>query len=402
MNKFSLKALGATLLTIGLVVAGVAFPAHAAGGVTVTANGTLPVFTGGQPSPAFAVNVDPNGTQLYNTVTISVASSSDNWTPTTCSGTLPACGVSVSNVTLDNDTPATVSAGPGGVNLIGIQNTTATFVVNFDAGVWSSVKASGNYNFSVQNGTPLVISVAAPPNCNSGTGGYLTIIRGNTGLTPNGLAFCTYRSASASTVAPANVFVKSGFSFTGWNTQSDGLGTTYAPGAAVNATDMNTFPTLTLHAQWVEGDIPATTSVDLTLSAAVGDLVAGSSVAVVASGLQSTASYEVVVRSTPQTIGTGNAISGAVNTSVNLPSELEAGWHSLTFTSTAADGSAVESKSYFKVSASGTLLATSTTIPAELANTGTNSDNEIMFLLGGLSLAFIGVGVMLVARRKSA
>jgi LPXTG-motif cell wall-anchored protein len=58
------------------------------------------------------------------------------------------------------------------------------------------------------------------------------------------------------------------------------------------------------------------------------------------------------------------------------------------------------SKYYFKVSASGTLLSTSSTIPAELANTGIDSTNGIMFLLGGLSLALIGAEMIMIARRK--
>lgn len=142
----------------------------------------------------------------------------------------------------------------------------------------------------------------------------------------------------------------------------------------------------------------ATTSASLTLSATTGQLVAGSTVAIVASGLQATAGYEVVLRSTPQTLTTGNAVSGSVNTSVTLPAGLEAGWHSLTFTSTAADGSALESKVYFKVSSTGALLSTSQTLPAELANTGFEA---APYLITGAVLLLAGALTVLYSRRRA-
>lgn len=142
---------------------------------------------------------------------------------------------------------------------------------------------------------------------------------------------------------------------------------------------------------------PAAPSASITLGASQGQLVAGSSVAIVASGLQATAPYTVVVQSTPQTIGSGNAVSGAVNTSVTLPSNLGAGWHTLTFSSTASDGSPMTSVLYFEVSSTGTLLATSSTKPAALANTGFDGTP---YLAGGLAIAVVGGSLMLIARRK--
>jgi uncharacterized repeat protein (TIGR02543 family)/LPXTG-motif cell wall-anchored protein len=205
------------------------------------------------------------------------------------------------------------------------------------------------------------------------------------------------QSSSVSAALNANTFTRSGYTFTGWNTLANGNGTPFAGGVTYNFVTSRT-----LFAQWTAGGGGggSSTSATLTINASTGQLVAGSSVAVVASGLQATAPYTVVVQSTPQTIGSGNATAGAVNTSVTLPAGLEAGWHTLTFTSTGSNGSAVTSVTYFKVSASGTLLATSSTIPAELANTGIDSTNGIMFLLGGLSLALIGAEMLMIARRK--
>ena len=402
MKNFSLKALGAFIFAAGLVVAGVAgiaAPAQATGGVQITANGSLPTFTAGQAAPAFSINVDPNGTSLYNTESISI-SLNQQWTNTSCSGTLPACGVSLSGLSLANGAPApTVSRGNGFVNLLGISSQTAPFVVNFDNTVWTVPSAGGNYTLGMHQGS-MTLTVPSPPTCDSGTGGYVFILKGNNGLTSNGLDRCNYLSASASTVAPSNVYTRDGYTFTGWNTAADGSGTSYAPGASVTALSQFAQSRLYLFAQWSQGNMPPAVSSSLTLSATTGQLIAGSTVAVSASGLQSTAAYTVTVESTPQTIGTGNAVSGAVSTNVTLPSGLEAGWHTLTFTSTASDGSSVVSKYYFKISASGTLLSTSSTIPAELANTGINAGTGISLLAGGLSLALVGAEMFMIARRK--
>lgn len=141
-------------------------------------------------------------------------------------------------------------------------------------------------------------------------------------------------------------------------------------------------------------------AVALNLGITTGQTVAGSNVSISASGLQTTAPYEVVLRSTPITLASGNASNGAVTTSVTIPSGLEAGWHSITFSSTASDGSTVTSVTYFKVSSSGTLLASTNSMPAELANTGINSASGISLLAGGLSLALVGAELYMIARRK--
>ncbi len=217
----------------------------------------------------------------------------------------------------------------------------------------------------------------------------------------------TEQLASSNTNLTPNSFTNTGYTFSGWaTTRANATAGTvaYADGASfafTSPSDPNSMTRWTnLYAVWTTGGGgggggSTSGSATMTLGASTGSLVAGSSVAVSATGLQSTAAYTVVVQSNPQTIGSGNAVSGAVNTSVTLPSGLEAGWHTLTFTSTAADGSPVSSVLYFKVSASGTLLESSTSIPAELANTGST-------LTGILApaTAFILGGLLLVAMRR--
>lgn len=147
------------------------------------------------------------------------------------------------------------------------------------------------------------------------------------------------------------------------------------------------------------GGTPSTTSPSssLNMAAGVGDLVAGSTVAIVADGLATTASYEVVLRSTPQTLASGVAVAGAVNTSVTIPAGLEAGWHSLTFTSTAADGTAVSNVLYFEISSTGVLLETTSTKPAALSDTGFSASAYLML---GLMLTLAGVAVLSRSSRR--
>jgi LPXTG-motif cell wall-anchored protein len=123
-------------------------------------------------------------------------------------------------------------------------------------------------------------------------------------------------------------------------------------------------------------------------------------VGIVASGLETTALYSVTVQSTPQLLTPegARATNGAVNTAVTLPSNLGAGWHTLTFLSTGSNGAEVKSVLYFEVSSTGTLLATSSTKPAALANTGFDGTP---YLAGGLALAVVGGSLMLIARRKA-
>lgn len=56
---------------------------------------------------------------------------------------------------------------------------------------------------------------------------------------------------------PSSVPVRSGYTFSGWNTASDGSGTPYASGGTI-AASMNT--AITLYAQWVKDPIPPTIS----------------------------------------------------------------------------------------------------------------------------------------------
>ena len=149
--------------------------------------------------------------------------------------------------------------------------------------------------------------------------------------------------------------------------------------------------TLTFAAQ-----APANPVASLLLTAAIGQSVAGSNVSVTASGLQLSAPFSVTVHSTPQVLGTGHAVSGVVTTNFTIPADLEPGWHYIVFSSLAYSGATIEEILYFKVSAAGALLATSTSTPADLAVTGNGT-----FVSGALiALLAFGAGIALVRARR--
>lgn len=141
------------------------------------------------------------------------------------------------------------------------------------------------------------------------------------------------------------------------------------------------------------------TTMNLSLSASIGSPVAGSSADVTASGLSSSAPYTLTVQSVVRVLATGTATSGAANFSAPLPNDLEPGWHKLTFSSTSPNGSIVTSSLYFEVSSVGTLLATSTTPPGGLPNTGLNLTYYGLF---GFFSTVIGIYLSAMRRRKSA
>ncbi|MFA9277091.1 MAG: InlB B-repeat-containing protein [Rhodoluna sp.] len=403
MKNFSLKALGAFIFATGLVVAGVAAPASATAVAAWTTS--QPTFVAGS-TPAMDITFTPTNSASTDTfrqvaVTIKDAQGQSMSLASITSGSLAGCKLSAiggSHVQIQSNTCTRVN-GMSSYNLISLENAGGggsgsaygAFNISLLSGVATGLMAGQTYTVwvatmndsTVVESATLSVTIPAPTsvtlNRNGGTGNASqpTVSGGNVTL-------------------PANPFTRTGFDFTGWRKDSANAGTVYQPGDVVAVSG-----TVNFYAQWSPaGSGGSSASANLTLNASTGQLIAGSTVGVSASGLQSTAAYTVTVQSTPQTIGTGNAVSGAVSTNVTLPSGLEAGWHTLTFTSTASDGSAVESKYYFKVSASGTLLATSTTIPAELANTGVDSTSAALLLAGGLSLALVGAEMFMIARRK--
>ena len=140
----------------------------------------------------------------------------------------------------------------------------------------------------------------------------------------------------------------------------------------------------------------------ISLDAAVGKPIAGSTATIIVEGLQIGAAWSATLRSTPIVIGTGSVNdAGRLAAVVTIPAGLEPGTHSITVLSTSAAGTPYSTVVYFTLSATGTLLAISTSA-VELAATGTDVAPSL-FVAGGLLLAgaaFTGVTVM--RRRRTA
>ena len=137
-----------------------------------------------------------------------------------------------------------------------------------------------------------------------------------------------------------------------------------------------------------------TAILDFNLS--VGQQVANAPVPYSASGLLPNSNYDITVRSTPQIIAQGTvSAGGTVTGSATIPAGLAPGWHTITFTTTAADNTETKDVVWFKIAGDGTLLATSDVQPAELALTPAPQPGSWYF---AFLILLVGIGAFLVAR----
>jgi len=135
-------------------------------------------------------------------------------------------------------------------------------------------------------------------------------------------------------------------------------------------------------------------TLDFNLS--VGQQVANAPIPYSASGLLPNSNYDITVRSTPQIIAQGTVpAGGTVSGSATIPDGLAPGWHTITFTTTAADGAETKDVVWFKIAGDGTLLATSDVQPAELALTPAPKPDSWYF---AFLILLVGFGAFFVAR----
>lgn len=208
------------------------------------------------------------------------------------------------------------------------------------------------------------------------------------------------QSSSSAALITTNTFERSGYYFDGWNTAANGSGTDYANGESFGFGS-----SLTLYAKW--RSIPAAPTAAIAIQVPVGQPIANAPVALEADGLKDQTGYIVTVHSTPQIIDQGTIWSGRLNTTVRIPANLEGGWHRLVIEGTAADGTPWVETTFFQVSATGLLEATSTTDPtagssAALASTGFATSGFVTAaeLLGG-GLFFIAIAAQQRRRRST-
>lgn len=244
MKKFSLKALGATLLAVGLVVAGVASPAQAATSGTISVNS----FVGGSSvSSALTITFADTAPTASTIITVNTQSllmpSSCTVTPTT---TLSDCGISSVDINGASAAAGTTVRKGGSPAMIELTLPSSTSVssssIIFAANTLSvSQMPTGTRSIFWQIGSNFLqtdYTVTAPPVSSTVT----FVANGGTGT----MAVQTASSASALT---ANSFTKSGYTFGGWATSqsnADAGIVAYANGATY---DFST--SRTLRAIWV-------------------------------------------------------------------------------------------------------------------------------------------------------
>ena len=112
------------------------------------------------------------------------------------------------------------------------------------------------------------------------------------------------------------------------------------------------------------------------------------------------ADYTIILRSTPILLASGQvAVNGSILSTVTIPSGLEVGWHSITLTSTAGNGTPYVKVIWFRIGANGTLSAVTSTDPRDvLAYTGGGAPGGGIAL--GAALFVAGLMLVVAARRR--
>lgn len=239
MEKLSLRGIGVAILTLWIVLAGYALPAHAAPGVTV--DQLIPTFYETSASPAFTITVEHNSAITAGSASLFVRVSTLAPLSGCRSAQVPssACGVT-----------SVVAAGGGTISSPTVQKLGSSLVFG-----WAGTTSAATITFApgaFQTATPGMQTLTA----SVGSTQYTTTIEVVSGSAPvvssvtfdanGGSGTMTDLSASSATALSANAFTRTGYTFGGWNTSADGSGTSYAEGASYAFTS-NT----TLYAHWI-------------------------------------------------------------------------------------------------------------------------------------------------------
>lgn len=178
----------------------------------------------------------------------------------------------------------------------------------------------------------------------------------------------------------------------------DGVGA-----CAVRATASSTTNYLESHTDVVFEIGSNNPAMSLNLALKEGDAVASGVVEYGASGLKANSPWSLIVRSTPQTLASGVYSGSVLAGEIQLPANLEPGWHSITLAGVSPTGTALSHAVWFQVGASGSLVQTSQAQPlqddaasfSELAQTGSLPSGAGFFAL----FALLG-GALLVRSRR--
>ena len=143
----------------------------------------------------------------------------------------PTDSTTYSAVPTDNTTPIQTK------NTSSTNSANDTYTMSFGAKVDTSIP-SGAYSDT------LTIAVVAEP-------AMVTVAFNGNGATSGSMSSIKI-PAGGSQALPSNTFARSGYMFNGWNTATNGSGTSYADGANYTAFTSYAGQTITLYAQWKE------------------------------------------------------------------------------------------------------------------------------------------------------
>lgn len=242
MIRTVLKTLGASLLSLGLVLAGASLPAHSSG--VVTFDSPVPTFVESSPTPSFSVTVNPGAT-LQDTAGRKLALQFGSLAilagcPSTPSATLADCGVDSVTGTGTITSP-NVAKSPNGLTLfINWTGNTSTVTVTFAQGAFTT-SSTGQKTLTTTIQAPNLDIQFTPFNVVSAPTTFTVTFDAN-----GGTGTMSDQTATPGTALTANSFTRSGYTFSGWNTAASGNGTAYANSATTFPFTSNS----TLYAQW--------------------------------------------------------------------------------------------------------------------------------------------------------
>lgn len=253
MNKFSLKALGATLIAVALVVFGAAIPAHAA---AATMNRTAVVVPGSTNTLSASVLFDATPS---NVDSVSVRNNTSKISFTSTSARTQVMAVGVMGVPCGTSSNVVVKVMNGPANIYCTVNSNSVLVEpsgssTFATGLIFTVQLGvGAMSFNATGPWPLYTALQNTATAVSGYAATFDLTDPNGAPTSYTVTFdanggtgtTAAQTASASGALTANGFSKAGYTFAGWNTAANGTGVAYADGASYPFSSSTT-----LFAQW--------------------------------------------------------------------------------------------------------------------------------------------------------
>lgn len=386
MKKFAIRSALATIVVAIFALFSVA-PAQAVGPATLAFASTPGSFNAGGSSPAMVLDFTPGSVSSYNRIKIGIFDSTGSTYEATSAVNLtsPPNGC---HLTLDSSIVGCTGMSQGG--FIELSNSfSGAAHLDFTSGLFTLPTSPGNYTIKAEmySGGTAVAGQSATVAITVGAASYAITFTagGGSGTQSSFTTTGTFTLPATTTFTPP-----SGKVFGGW-VDSAVSNTVLTSGASYSVSQDTT-----LMPVWVssgnnnnQSSPVAFSPVSFSIPVAPGQRIVGENVAITATNLALSTDYSVVLRSTPQILAQGRTVSSSFNTSVTIPNNLEPGWHSITFSATRSDGAALEEKVYFKINADGTLLATSTDTPAELAFTGAITAGAIPLSIIVLLMGFV-------------